>query len=109
MRQQSRRRAWWIILCAGLAGVTAALPAPVASAALSTGGAVATGTEAEHARQPAELGVPAPDLVLALPHRPEGAVQVVRAPAPRPGNWWAPSVRTSVARKLTAHPEKSEG
>jgi RND superfamily putative drug exporter len=75
-----RRRAWWIVVCAALAGVTAALLAPAAFAALSTGGAVATGTEAERARRQAErLGVPAPDLVLALPYGAQRGARVVRA------------------------------
>ncbi|MCQ4041662.1 MMPL family transporter [Streptantibioticus rubrisoli] len=84
-QQGPRQRAWWIILCAALVGVAAVLLAPLAFGALSTGGAVATGTEAERARQRAEqLGVPAPDLVLALPHRPEEATRVVRALAREP-------------------------
>ncbi|MEU8959736.1 MMPL family transporter [Streptomyces sp. NPDC048518] len=74
------RRAWLILACAVLAAVCAAALTPAAFSALSTGGAVATGTEAElAARQAERLGVPSPDLVLALSQRPgtdrKGAVQ----------------------------------
>lgn len=62
-----RRRAWTVLLCAVFAGVRAAVLAPIAFSTLSTGGAVATGTEADWARQQAErLGVPTPDLVLSV-------------------------------------------
>ncbi|MFF5760625.1 MMPL family transporter [Streptomyces longwoodensis] len=75
-----RRRAWWTVAVAGTAGVAAVLLAPFALGALSTGGAVATGTEAGRAQQRAErLGVPAPDLLLTLPHGGEAADRVVRA------------------------------
>ena len=62
-----RRRAWAVVAAALLAAACAALLVPWALSALSTGGAVATGTEAERARRTAErLGVPSPDLVLAV-------------------------------------------
>ncbi|MFI1680458.1 MMPL family transporter [Streptomyces sp. NPDC020607] len=61
------RRAWLVLACALLAAVCAAALTPLAFSALSTGGAVATGTEAARAARQAErLGVPAPDLVLAV-------------------------------------------
>ncbi|WP_190329539.1 MMPL family transporter [Streptomyces venezuelae] len=68
--QGAVRRAWLVLVCALLAAVCAGALAPVAFSALSTGGAVATGTEAERAaRQADRLGVPSSDLVLAVsPH-----------------------------------------
>ncbi|MGW2227151.1 MMPL family transporter [Streptomyces formicae] len=65
-----RRRAWWVVVSALLAAVCAGVLAPVAFSALSTGGAVATDTEAMRARRQAErLGVPSPDLLLAVSQR----------------------------------------
>ncbi|MDX2937040.1 MMPL family transporter [Streptomyces ipomoeae] len=62
-----RRRAWWVVVCAAPAAVCAAVLAPLALESLGTGGAVATGIEAERARRQAErLGVPSPDLILSL-------------------------------------------
>ncbi|WP_159398242.1 MMPL family transporter [Streptomyces aureocirculatus] len=61
------RRAWLVLVCALLAAVCAGALTPLAFSALSTGGAVATGTEADRAAQRAErLGVPSPDLILAV-------------------------------------------
>ncbi|QES30876.1 hypothetical protein DEJ47_34640 [Streptomyces venezuelae] len=61
------RRARLVLVCALLAAVCAGVLAPAAFSALSTGGAVATGTEAERAARQAErFGVPSPDLVLAV-------------------------------------------
>ncbi|MVO88541.1 MMPL family transporter [Streptomyces sp. p1417] len=65
------RRAWLVLACALLAAVCAGVLGPAAFSALGTGGALATGTEAERAARQAErLGVPAPDLVLALSEHP---------------------------------------
>ncbi|MWA16054.1 MMPL family transporter [Streptomyces sp. BA2] len=65
-----RRRAWLVVVSALLAAVCAGVLAPVAFSALSTGGAVATDTEATRARRQAErLGVPSPDLFLAVSQR----------------------------------------
>ncbi|WP_282792275.1 MMPL family transporter [Streptomyces sp. CC224B] len=85
----TRRRAWGVVACAGAAAVCAVLLAPAALSALGTGGAVATGTEAERARRHAEqAGVFSPDLLLALSPRSErsrrkavedGARRAVRA------------------------------
>lgn len=63
----SRRRAWLTVVLAMLAAVCAGVLAPAAVASLATGGSVATGIEAVHAQRQAErLGVPSPDLLLAL-------------------------------------------
>ncbi|MEU1028298.1 MMPL family transporter [Streptomyces mirabilis] len=65
-----RRRAWLVVASAFLAAVCAGMLGPVAFSALSTGGAVATATEAKRARGQAErLGVPSPDLLLAVSQR----------------------------------------
>ncbi|MEV7198117.1 MMPL family transporter [Streptomyces sp. NPDC093510] len=65
-----RRRAWRVVVSALLAAVCAGALAPVVFPALSTGGAVALDTEATRARQQAErLGVPSPDLFLAVSQR----------------------------------------
>ncbi|MFD4630569.1 MMPL family transporter [Streptomyces sp. NPDC058284] len=65
-----RRRAWLVVVSALLAAVCAGVLAPVAFSALSTGGAVATDTEARRAgRQAERLGVPSPDLLLAVSRR----------------------------------------
>lgn len=61
------RRARLVLAGALLALVCAALLAPASLASLDTGGAAATGTEAERAARRAErLGVAAPDLVLVV-------------------------------------------
>ncbi|MET8574982.1 MMPL family transporter [Streptomyces sp. NPDC005012] len=61
------RRARLVLAGALLALVCAALLAPASLASLNTGGAAATGTEAERAARQAErLGVAAPDLVLVV-------------------------------------------
>ncbi|MGW0605522.1 MMPL family transporter [Streptomyces sp. NPDC002640] len=61
------RRARLVLAGALLALVCAALLAPASLASLNTGGASATGTEAERAARQAErLGVAAPDLVLVV-------------------------------------------
>ncbi|MET9959448.1 MMPL family transporter [Streptomyces sp. NPDC006326] len=76
-----RFRAWLVVVSALLAAVCAGLLAPVALSALSTGGAVATDTEATRARRQAErLGVPSPDLLLAVSQRTGGGRQA-RVPA----------------------------
>lgn len=63
----ARRGSWLVVAVAALVALCALVLAPLALSALDTGGAAATGTEAQRARQEAErLGVPAPDLVLAL-------------------------------------------
>ncbi|MFF1379415.1 MMPL family transporter [Streptomyces sp. NPDC058308] len=69
----TRCRAWLVVVSALLAAVCAGLLAPVAFSTLSTGGAVATDTEATQARRQAErLGVPSPDLLLAVSRRTGG-------------------------------------
>ncbi|MEU9121146.1 MMPL family transporter [Streptomyces sp. NPDC048506] len=68
-----RRRAWLVVVCALLAAVCAAALSPAAFSALSSGGAVATETEAERAGDQAErLNVPSPDLLLAVSRRTTG-------------------------------------
>lgn len=67
MANWSMRRAWITLVCALLAAVAAATQIAPAVGALGTGGSTAEGTEATRAREAAErLGVPAPDLVLAV-------------------------------------------
>ncbi|MEV5593768.1 MMPL family transporter [Streptomyces sp. NPDC052496] len=64
------RRAWLVVTGAVVAMVCAGVLAPAAFEALSTGGAAYTGSEAHRARREAErLGVPCPDLLLALSTR----------------------------------------
>ncbi|WP_406364925.1 MMPL family transporter [Streptomyces sp. NBC_01546] len=101
----SRRRAWLTVVLAMLAAVCAGVLAPAAMASLTTGGSVATGIEAVHAQRRAErLGVPSPDLFLALsragahPAQPpleDGVVAVAAALAGdrEVAGVWAPTVR----------------
>jgi RND superfamily putative drug exporter len=98
-----------VVATAVLAALCSLALAPLVFSALGTGGAAATGTEAERAGQQAErLGVVAPDLVLALsgrtgPEMQEDAQDVVRALSARKevkAVWSAQTARDPWLRSL---------
>ncbi|MFG2652544.1 MMPL family transporter [Streptomyces sp. NPDC048436] len=67
MFTQSRRRALTVLLCAVVLFLLAGWQVAPALGSLGAGGTLATGTEAEEAeRRAAELGLPTPDLIIAL-------------------------------------------